>query len=266
MLHGIFSRKQHTDPAVELFHLVNAADYVQIAKVYEKHPELMFKEVCDENGSKTTPFKRALYNLDTYTWLPFYENITHEPELLREFGKQLAEQEEHIHFGELLHAYGVKLHEDHGNLNQDATGSHEDLAEKQKTRLPDCMLKEICREGCSWHNWQKFDVTEFPRPKNPQVYADAEHKYFDVAAFKADPAFTVRLLVRGHEGKCAHLVFRQEYSEQMIKEDGEIFLHLFKARLHDLHQLRKQWNIKAPQPAFMREAQKSISSRSTSGL
>jgi hypothetical protein len=142
----------------------------------------MFVEIPGKDGKLTTPLKRALYNLDTWTWKPFYEWINANKamekgserfhKLEAAFIKQNAEQTEHVDLESLkplikeYEAYDIQVQKWYRYEISDAEidSAWKKLFEKQFERLPFHMIREMCREGNGiWKPESSFDAKTAPK-------------------------------------------------------------------------------------------------------
>jgi hypothetical protein len=146
--------------------------------MWKQKPELMFVELYDKDGKLTSPLKRALYNIDTWTWKPFYEWIRQsQPDLELKFLQQNDEQKKHVDLNYLqplfdeYAVYDTQVQKwDRDEIcGDEMVGEWRKLCEKQRERLPFHMIREMCREGKGiWSAESKFDATT--APKGGRVY------------------------------------------------------------------------------------------------
>lgn len=157
--------------AENLLYWVDHAHYEMIEKFLATNPYLMLMEVPVKDGKPNTPLKRALYNLDTWTWKPFYELIQKNyPELVPEFLKQCDEQKSHVDLQPLYRAYVDEFVDARGEWwkNKDKHIHLIKFAKTQGKYLPWHMLREMCRESTDWSPDSLFD--ELSAPKGGKVF------------------------------------------------------------------------------------------------
>ncbi|OGT56721.1 MAG: hypothetical protein A3F43_01985 [Gammaproteobacteria bacterium RIFCSPHIGHO2_12_FULL_42_10] len=170
--------------AAQLLAYVDKSEYDNIEKMWKLKPDLMFVEIKDKDGVLTTPLKRALYKIDTWTWKPFYEwiqeNKQNQPylaDLELKFLQQNDAQKKHVDLNYLqplsdeYAVYDTQVQKWYRNEITDAEIDREwkKLFEKQCEILPFHMIREMCREGNGlWSPESRFDAKT--APKGGRVY------------------------------------------------------------------------------------------------
>lgn len=237
--------------ATELLAYVNKADYDSIESMWKRNPELMFVEVADKNGQLTTPLKRALYNLDTWAWKPFYEWIKqNKPDLLAEFIAQNEAQTSHVNMN-----YLQPLFDEYANLRDKAKLSFnkkisnadfdielKKLFSKQNEILPWHMIREMCRKGDFWNQDSRFNAKD--APKGGHVYAELLYKDISLDSAEFDFYFGVSSGLKRdtsyHVSLCSNINLDIEraaidaFAARYFDHDALIIAQLYKVRKADL--------------------------------
>lgn len=194
---GLFvaSGKALDPTAADLVDYVKKADWDFIETIWRNNPQLMFTSVKDENGIERSPLEWALYNLDTYTWKPFYEWIQEKkPELVDEFHLQKNALQDHINieplFNEAYSTYYAKAEQYiAGKIDEDELDRQWIvLGRVQKKYLPMHMLMEMCRysKEDTWDPACKFDTKIAPIDSFVRYCSsNNEHIYLDSDEFNA---------------------------------------------------------------------------------
>ncbi len=176
---------------------IELADYENSQKIWKENPELMFVEVKDDKDKSTTPLKRALFLLDTWSWKPFFEWLTiNNGPLLHEFFKQAALQSTHVSMVLLFKAYDAfnnrcknlrngffnfpeRAQENEQSRSLSLADLSKELSNAQRSNMPWHMLREMCRKS-SWHSWQKAGLEERTPPKASSIYSEHVHESLDL--------------------------------------------------------------------------------------
>ncbi|HTM63961.1 MAG TPA: hypothetical protein VL360_05610 [Gammaproteobacteria bacterium] len=159
--------------ATELLAYVDKSEYDNIEQMWKLKPGLMFVEIPGKDGVLTTPLKRALYNIDTWTWRPFLLwLVDNKPFLVPTFLQQYDAQKKHVdlnYLQPLFDEYAVydtqveKWHYEQITDN-DLVCEWRHLCEKQSELLPFHMIREMCRVGNGlWGPDYRFDAKSAPK-------------------------------------------------------------------------------------------------------
>jgi len=264
---GLFvaSGKALDATAEDLVAYVKKADWDLIETVWRNNPKLMLARVKDENGIERSPLEWALYNLDTYTWKPFYEWIQeNKPELLDEFHEQKSALQGHINieplFNEAYSTYYAKAEQYiAGEIEEDELDRQWIiLGGKQKQYLPMHMLMEMCRESRdgTWNPEYQFDNQTAPTNSHVRYCSsDNRHLFLDSDEFNAKfgICFSLyrgagRLDTVATEKMRSHRSRSDVWPHRLrdITHDAETFRQLYKVRIEDLSMIASPESRQSP--------------------
>lgn len=227
-------KTEDSENAAQLFAHVDHADYDDIARMWKENPQLMFIEVKDKDGNISTPYKRALFNLDTYTWKPFEKWIReNRPELEREYQRQKEEQKEHINLQPVFDAYETYDTQINGTISdKEAAKQWLILGKELKKTLPRHMLREFCRDNkYSWDKTSTFDVDTLPAPIGGRILLWLTGTYINLDSAEFDAGFGSSFSIyRGWGVGGAGIPTRG----RIATLDADTFRQLYKIRTLDL--------------------------------
>lgn len=235
--------KEDKEKAATLLAHVDHADYIDIERMWKENPQLMFVKVKDKDGNTTTPYQRALFNLDTYTWKPFEKWIQeNRPELVREYQKQKEEQTEHFNLQPASDAYKTYDIQTQKWINDKISNKEIDkewlkLGNVLKKTLPRHMLREFCRENdSSWTKTSTFDADALPAPEGGRIYDWSTRAYINLDSVEFDTNFgSSYSLLRGRGGRAAAVGGDGlGWGACWILFDAGVFRQLYEIRTSDL--------------------------------
>lgn len=245
------SSQKDKEAAAKLLACVEKADYGRIEAMWEANPALMFVEVQDKEGRITTPLRRAFYNLDTYTWKPFYEYLKYAKyEFLPKFFEQKEAQKEHINIEPLLSLYAEYRDQVAAwkkNIRDDTKINAKwlELRHAQRKILPWHVIREMCRDNLlssgyqfadrTWNPLSPFDVTQLPAPEGGHVYNSDIPAYVSLDSDDFEEDFGTKATLMRGEGfwRNAQYAWTTSWGD-WLEYDADTFKRLFEVRKQDL--------------------------------
>lgn len=180
--------------AEKLLEYVNKAEYKKARNIWQQDPALMLLEVTDKDGKITTPLKKAFFNLDTYTWKPYYEWIKiNRPELVDAFLAQNEAQNDHADILPLVrHSYSLLKRELDWCKSMSHINAHVKLQIDQRNLLPWHMVREMSREDAVWSSSSNFNLPHPPYGGRVFVCQTDQWVDLDSENFQNSPGFIYR--------------------------------------------------------------------------